>query len=104
RLTIDLGLQRFLHQTFPDSMRGAMVALEPRTGHVLAMYSAPSYDPNDFVGGISAELWRELNADPARPLLPRAIAGRYPPGSTYKLATAAAALELGQIDPEGFLP
>lgn len=104
RLTIDLDLQRFIHQIFPDSMRGAIVALEPGTGHVLAMYSAPSYDPNEFVGGISAELWRELNQDPARPLLPRATAGRYPPGSTYKLATAAVALELGYIDPDGYLP
>jgi len=104
RLTIDLRLQEFLHEVFPDSMRGAVVVLEPRTGHILAMYSAPTFDPNDFVGGISAQRWRELTQDPGRPLLPRAIAGRYPPGSTYKLATAAVGLELGVIEPDEFMP
>jgi len=104
RLHLDLELQRWIARIFPDSVRGAMVALEPGTGHVLALYSNPGFDPNEFVGGVPAELWRALNADPARPLLNRATTGLYPPGSTFKLATAAIALELGVIDPEGYMP
>ena len=71
-----------------------MVALTP-TGEVLALYSAPGYDPNAFVGGISTEEWRRLNDDPARPLLDRAIQTRYPPASPFKLAIAAMALKRG---------
>jgi penicillin-binding protein 2 len=103
-LTIDLELQRWVARIFPDSMRGALVAIEPRTGEVLAMYSNPAYDPNDFVGGISAELWRQLNEDEAKPLLHRAATGLYPPGSTFKIFTAALGLELGVVDPLAVMP
>ncbi|NIR60712.1 MAG: hypothetical protein GWO02_15000, partial [Gammaproteobacteria bacterium] len=64
---------------FPDSMRGAVVAVEPGTGHVLALYSNPSFDPNLFVGGVAPDVWKRLNEDPAKPLLNRATNGTYPP-------------------------
>lgn len=70
-----------------------MIAIEPNTGEVLALYSAPGYDPNAFVGGINADYWRELNESEAHPLFDRAIQARYPPGSTWKLAVAAMALK-----------
>ena len=97
RTTIDLPLQRYidsLWQAAAPGVRGSMVALTP-SGEVLALYSAPGYDPNAFVGGISTEEWRRLNDDPARPLLDRAIQTRYPPASPFKLATAAMALKRG---------
>lgn len=103
-LTLDLDLQRWIADIFPDTMRGALVAIEPRTGEVLALYSNPGYDPNDFVGGISPERWRQLNTDPAKPLLHRAVTGLYPPGSTFKIFTAALGLELGVVDPMAVMP
>jgi penicillin-binding protein 2 len=90
---IDLNLQRFIAQLFSDSLQGGVVALEPKTGAVLALYSAPSFDPNRFIGGIPTDLWRELTTDPRRPLYNKAIQGRYPPASTWKLATTLIALE-----------
>lgn len=104
RLYLDLDLQEFLHSIFPDSMRGAIVAMEPGTGHILAMYSNPAFDPNLFIGGISNTLWTELNTSQAKPLLDRAALGLYPPGSTFKLATAAIALELNAVDPKAYFP
>ncbi|MBI4545547.1 MAG: penicillin-binding protein 2 [Gemmatimonadetes bacterium] len=104
RVSLDLELQRWIDRIFPDSTRGAMVALEPGTGEVLALYSSPAYDPNQFVGGVSPDLWRQLNADSARPLLHRALTGLYPPGSAFKLASAAIALELGVVDPKAYMP
>jgi penicillin-binding protein 2 len=104
RLTLDLDLQRYAHQVWPAGMRGAVVAMVPSTGEILAMYSAPTYDPNLFVGGISGSDWAALNGDPARPLLNRAIAGIYPPGSTWKLATAMVGLERGVIRPADVMP
>ncbi|HEX5724955.1 MAG TPA: penicillin-binding protein 2 [Longimicrobiaceae bacterium] len=99
RLTLDLDLQRFIHhQAWPEGMRGAVVALVPSTGEILAMYSAPTYDPNLLVGGISPEVWRQLNTDAGRPLLNRVTHGIYPPGSTWKLATAIVGLERGAIE------
>ena len=94
--TIDLDLQRFIDSIWPARMRGAMVALTP-AGEVRALYSAPTFDPNDFVGGISSGEWRRLNNDPARPLLNRVIQARYPPASPFKLAIAAMALKRGLI-------
>jgi len=97
RTTIDLPLQRYIDSMWQADLpgvRGAMVALTP-SGEVLALYSAPSYDPNEFVGGISNAEWRRLNDDPARPLLDRAIQTRYPPASPFKLAIAAMALKRG---------
>ena len=104
RLTLDLDLQRYAHQVWPAGMRGAAVAMVPSTGEILALYSAPTYDPNLFVGGVSSAEWGALNRDPARPLLNRAIAGIYPPASTWKLATAIVGLERGVITPEYVMP
>ena len=80
-----------------------MVALTPK-GEILALYSSPSYDPNAFVGGISAEAWRGLNEDPARPLLNRAIQTRYPPASPFKLAAAAMAMKRGIARLDTYMP
>lgn len=100
RLNLDLELQEWVDRIFPEGMRGAVVVLNVEDGGVLALYSSPSFDPNAFVGGIDAELWGALTRDPARPLLNRATNGVYPPGSTWKLATAAIALERGVIRPD----
>ena len=103
-LSLDLDLQQVAEGAFlsadpevPDKM-GALVALDPRNGDVLALVSAPSYDANAFAGGIDRESWRALNDDDWRPLRNRAIAGVYPPGSTYKAIVAAAGLAEGVID------
>jgi penicillin-binding protein 2 len=103
-LTIDLGLQNYLREIFPDTLKGAIAVMEPGTGEVLALYSNPSYDPNDFVGGIPSSLWRALQNDPRKPLLDRGINALYPPGSTFKLATAAMALELNLVKPKEHMP
>ncbi len=103
-LNLDLALMEWVHEIFPEGARGAVVALDARDGGVLALYSAPSFDPNDFVGGIDSETWTQLNADPDRPLFNRAALGRYPPASTWKLATAAIGLELGVVDPHEVMP
>lgn len=93
RTSIDLDLQRFVVELFGDSLIGGAMAVDPRTGEVLALHSAPTYDPNRFIGGIPASYWDSLNTDARRPLYNKVIQGRYPPGSTWKLATAAIALE-----------
>jgi penicillin-binding protein 2 len=77
---------------------GAAVAIEPDTGHVLALASSPAFDQNFFVGGITHEQWDSLISNPFRPMSNRAIQGEYPPGSTYKIITALAGLEEGVID------
>ena len=104
RLTIDLELQEWVADVIPDTVRGAAVALDPATGEVLALYSAPSFDPNDLVGNVRPERWERLRQDTAKRLLNRAIAGLYPPGSTWKLATSGIAMELGIVDPSAPLP
>jgi len=102
--TIDLELQKYISQIFPAGQRGAVMALNPNTGEVLALYSAPGFDPNAFVGGVSAPYWRSLNENPAHPLLDRAIQARYPPGSAWKLAVAAMALKRGIVGPRSHMP
>jgi len=102
--TIDLDLQKYISQNFPAGQRGAVIALNPNTGEVLALYSAPGFDPNAFVGGVSASYWRSLNESPAHPLLDRAIQARYPPGSTWKLAVAAMGLKRGIVGPRSHMP
>ncbi len=104
RTTVDLDLQRYVASIWPPGRRGAMLAMEPRTGAILALYSSPSYDPNAFVGGIHGDLWRALNDDPARPLLNRAISTRYPPASTFKLAIAVMALRRGLVRFDSRMP
>jgi penicillin-binding protein 2 len=93
--TIDLELQRYIARIFPPGQRGAVIALKPSTGEILALYSAPGFDPNAFVGGVNPDYWRELSEGPSLPLFDRAIQARYPPGSTWKLAVAAMALKRG---------
>lgn len=95
---IDLDLQRFIHGIFADSLIGGVVAMEPRSGAVLALHSAPTFDPNRFIGGIPVSYWRQLQEDPRRPLYNKAIKGTYPPGSVWKLATAIVAIEEGIAD------
>jgi penicillin-binding protein 2 len=98
-LALDLDLQRAaeagLAAAAPpnEPVSGAVVALDPRSGDVLAMASLPSFDPNAFAGRVDRALWQRLTEDPLKPLQNRAIAGQYPPGSTYKAFVAAAALE-----------
>lgn len=101
--TIDLDLQRFIDSIWPAGVRGAMIAMTPG-GQIRAFYSAPSYDPNVFVGGISRANWRALNDDEARPLLNRAIQTRYPPASPFKLAIGAMALKRGLIGLDTHMP
>src|SRR3954470_18591739 len=94
-LTLDLKLQQVVENAFGER-RGALVALEPATGAVLAFVSKPGFDPNLFVDGIDPQSWAELNTSIDRPLLNRATNGVYPPGSTFKPFMAMAALELGK--------
>lgn len=100
RLTIDLELQKYIHEIFPDTMRGAVVAMLPSSGQVLALYSHPGYDPNEFVRGASSALWSALNQSADKPLLNRAIGATYPPASTFKPVTAAIGLRAGVFEPE----
>ncbi len=99
-LNLDLELQEWIHSIFPDSLSGAVVALDPADGGVLALYSAPTFDPNAFVGGIEQDLWDGLIADEGKPLFDRSVLGLYAPASTWKLAAAAIALDLGVVVPD----
>jgi penicillin-binding protein 2 len=103
-LTIDLDLQRFATERMKDQQSGSVVVLDVVTGDVLAMVSTPGFDPNTFARGITQSEWRELLDSPERPLNNKAINGVYPPGSTYKMVTALAALESKAIDPWTRLP
>jgi penicillin-binding protein 2 len=98
-LTIDQDVQKKAEELL-EGIVGAVVAMDPNTGGLLAMASSPSFDQNDFVGGISRENWTYLVSNPFRPMSNRAIQGEYPPGSTYKIITALAGLEEGVVDPE----
>jgi penicillin-binding protein 2 len=101
--TIDVDLQRFIDSIWPANVRGAMIAVTPK-GEIRALYSAPSYDPNVFVGGIGAADYRALLRDSANPLLNRALNGRYPPASPFKLATAAMGLKRKEITLDSHMP
>ena len=94
---IDLDLQKFVARIFGDSLQGGAVAIDPQTGGVLALYSAPSFDGNRFIGGVSTQYYDSLRTDPRRPLYNKALQGTYPPGSTWKLATVAIGLETGAV-------
>ena len=102
-LTVDLDLQRRAHEIFPPGKRGAIVALDPRTGEVLLLYSHPTFDPNLFSGRMTRQDWRNLSEDPEKPLINRAIAARYAPGSVFKLATAAMAMTLGVMGEDEYM-
>jgi len=97
-LSIDIRLQALVEELYKDR-RGALVAIDPRSGEVLAFVSKPTFDPNLFVDGIDADSWRELNEDIDKPLLNRALRGTYPPGSTFKPFMAMAALNSGKRGP-----
>jgi penicillin-binding protein 2 len=97
QLTIDLDLQAVAELTL-ENRRGAVVALDPRTGEVLAMVSRPAFDPNLFAGRIRSKDWKDLVDNPAHPLLNRAIQAQQAPGSTFKPIMALAGLETGAID------
>jgi penicillin-binding protein 2 len=96
--TIDLDLQRAAEEAVGDQM-GAVVALDPRSGEILAFVSKPAYDPNMFATRISAADYRNLTEDPRKPMMDRAIQSRFAPGSVFKVFEAAAALEAGTINP-----
>ena len=102
-LNVDLELQHWIHEIFPDTLSGAVVALDPSDGGVLALYSAPTYDPNLFVGGIDGETWEALSSDARKPLFDRSVLGLYAPASTFKLATAGIALDLGVVTPDEYM-
>ena len=97
-LSIDIRLQALVETLYGDR-RGALVAIDPRSGEVLAFVSKPTFDPNLFVDGIDSESWKELNESPDKPLLNRALRGTYPPGSTYKPFMAMAALNANKRSP-----
>jgi penicillin-binding protein 2 len=102
--TIDLDLQRYIARIFPAGHRGAVLAMNPNTGEILGLYSAPGFDPNAFVGGIDPDYWYRLAESQAHPLFDRAIQARYPPGSTWKLAIAAMALKRGLVTLNSRMP
>ncbi len=99
KLAIDIKLQHLVEELFGER-RGALVAIDPKTGEVLAFVSKPTFDPNLFVEGIDSENWQALNESLDKPLLNRALRGTYPPGSTYKPFMALAALETGKRTPQ----
>ncbi|HSJ25094.1 MAG TPA: penicillin-binding protein 2 [Longimicrobiales bacterium] len=103
-LHLDLDLQEYIADIFPREYTGAIVALDPQTGGVLAYYSHPTYDVNDFIGGISTERYSALMSDPERPLLDRVVASTQPAASTWKLAVAGMALDMGIVAPDEYMP
>jgi penicillin-binding protein 2 len=98
-MTLDLDLQRAAEQAI-GNRAGALVAIDPNTGYILALASFPAFDPNVFAGGITGANWRALAMDPSHPLENRAIQGTYPPGSTFKIVDSIAALQDRTLTPE----
>jgi penicillin-binding protein 2 len=99
KLTLDVKLQAVVEKLFGDR-RGALVAIDPKTGGILALVSMPGFDPNLFIDGIDPQNWDLLNNSIDRPMINRALNGTYPPGSTFKPYLALAALELGKRTPQ----
>jgi len=97
-LSLDIKLQKMVEDMFGDR-RGALVAIDPKTGEILAFVSKPTFDPNLFVEGIDSDSWKDLSESIDKPLLNRALRGTYPPGSTYKPFMALAALQTGKRGP-----
>ncbi len=98
KMSIDINVQKAAEEAF-GGKNGALVAIKPDSGEILALVSLPSFDPNAFSRGISSKEWNSLMTDRKKPMLNRAIQSQYPPGSIFKLITAIAALEEGVIDP-----
>jgi len=101
---IDLDLQTYIHSLFGDSITGGVVAMDPKTGGVLALYSAPAVDYNRWVGGVSNAYYDSLKADPRQPMYNKAVQGTYPPGSTWKVATAIVGLENNVVNFKDHMP
>ena len=101
---IDLDLQEYIHSLFADTLAAAAVAMIPQTGEVLAIYSSPAIDPNRFVGGVPASYYDSLQNDPRHPLYNKALQAIQPPGSTFKLAVSAMALEDSLITFDSHMP
>ncbi len=99
QISVDLELQRFCFDRLAGEKAAAAAVVDVHTGAVLASVSIPSFDPKAFTNGLSAATWRQLRDDPLFPLVDKCIRGQYPPGSTFKMVTALAALEKGVIDP-----
>ena len=95
-LTLDLDLQQTAEKSL-ENKAGAVVAIDPDNGDILALASNPSFDQNDFIGGISSKKWNALMSDPGKPMVNKAIQAEYPPASTYKIITSIAALEENHI-------
>jgi penicillin-binding protein 2 len=104
--TIDVSLQKIACDSFPDSLKGAVVALDPRNGEVLAMFSSPAPDPNIFsqASNLRAKNWATIALDSTLPLNNRATCGVYPPGSTFKLISAIAGLDGAKLTAESRMP
>ena len=98
-LSVDINLQKVAEAAF-GSETGALIAIEPSTGEILAFVSKPTYNPNLFLNGIDYDTWNQLNTSPTKPLLNRAMRGLYPIGSTYKPFMALAGLQAGVITPQ----
>ncbi len=96
-LTLDIELQRFAQERMNGESASA-VAIDIHNGDILAFVSSPGFDPNEFITGFSQKRWEEMNEDPLKPLLNKALAGEYAPGSTFKICTGLAGLEAGAID------
>ncbi|MDD5674547.1 MAG: penicillin-binding protein 2 [Chitinivibrionales bacterium] len=105
-LTLDADLQHVAYQAFPDSLKGGVVVMDPRSGEVLVMLSSPSVDPNIFSLSVSlrSKNWATVALDPNLPLNNRAIAGTYPPGSCFKLVSAIAGLSIGKLQENSHMP
>lgn len=100
-LTVDLRLQQFISERIKD-LTAAVTVIDVKTGEIIAMCSSPSFDPNQFVEGVSRDYWKQLIGDPKKPLNNKPISATYPPGSTFKLMVAIAAQELGLSKDEHF--
>ncbi len=104
KTSIDIELQQFVADAFPPGARGAVMVMDPQSGELLALYSSPSYDPNAFIGGSDAQVLNALFKSVSTPLVNRAIQGRYPPASPWKLVIAAMAMKRGLIDLNSHMP
>ncbi len=99
-LTLDLDLQRYVHERLSGEQSAAVVVLDVHTADVLALASVPTFDPRAFINGLSRDTWRDLTTNANAPLVNKAIGGQYPPGSTFKLIVALASLEAGATGPD----
>lgn len=99
RLSLDLELQQFAYERLSAELSASSVVVDVNTGAVLALASVPSYEPTAFLGRLSHQQWREWRDNPRTPLVNKSIRGQYPPGSTFKMIVALAALEAGHVTP-----